>query len=37
MALQFEGMLTSQETPDYTADGSTNALIAKYRELRGRA
>ncbi len=37
MALQFEGMLTSQETPEYTADGSTNALIAKYRELRGRA
>ncbi len=37
MALQFEGMLTSQDAPEYTADGSTNALIAQYRALRGRA
>ncbi|WP_435299229.1 glucose-6-phosphate isomerase [Timonella sp. A28] len=37
MALQFEGMLTSEEAPEYTADASTNALIARYRALRGRA
>ncbi|WP_334169378.1 glucose-6-phosphate isomerase [Timonella senegalensis] len=33
MALQFEGMLTSEDTPEYSADGSTNALIKKYRAM----
>lgn len=37
MALQFEPMLTSADAPEYTADGSTNALIASYRAMRGRA
>ncbi|WP_084618275.1 glucose-6-phosphate isomerase [Jonesia quinghaiensis] len=37
MALQFEPMLTAEGTPEYTADASTNALIATYRTMRGRA
>lgn len=36
MALQFEPMLASKDTPDYTADSSTNALISRYRAARGR-
>lgn len=36
MALQFEPMLAAKDTPDYTADSSTNALIARYRAARGR-
>lgn len=36
MALQFEPMLASEGTPEYTADSSTNALIARYRAQRGR-
>ncbi len=36
MALQFEPMLASVDTPNYSADASTNALIARYRAQRGR-
>ena len=36
LASEFVGVLTIADTPDLRLDASTNALIERYRSMRGR-